>query len=182
MTRHLIATLTFAGLLAAPAARAQDQASLSLGAGYVRPNDVDATFWITANYRFRISDRLLLEPEVGYWKKGDDVPGVDVSLEDLNFGANAILELGRGASRGGLRPWVGAGLGLHRLKGVVDLDDDDDDTDDDFDETDSELGIHLLGGADFGLTDTFDLYAAARFDIVSDLNQFKVYGGIRYRF
>ncbi|HEY7510398.1 MAG TPA: outer membrane beta-barrel protein [Vicinamibacteria bacterium] len=178
MTRHLIPTLALAVLLAAPLAHAQEQASLSLGAGYVAPNDVDSTFWVTANYRFRLGDRLLLEPEVGYWEKGDDVPGVDVSIEDLNFGLNAILPLGS-ARDTGLSPWVGAGLGLHRLKGVVDLDDDDDDA---FDETETKLGIHLLGGFDYGLTDTLALYAAARFDIVSDLNQFKVYGGVRYRF
>lgn len=179
MTRHLTTACALVALLAAADARAQEQASLSLGAGYVAPNDVDSTFWVTANYRFRITDRVLLEPEVGYWKKGDDAPSVDVSIEDLNFGVNGILELGGGGGTG-LRPWVGAGLGLHRLKGVVDLDDDDDG--DAFDETDTELAIHLLGGADFGLTDTFDLYAAARFDLVSDINQFKVYGGIRYRF
>ena len=179
MSRHLIAASALVILLAAADARAQDQASLSLGVGYVAPNDVDSTFWVTANYRFRIADRFLLEPEVGYWEKGDDVPGVDVSIEDLNFGVNGILELGR-AGGTGFRPWAGAGVGLHRLKGVVDLDDDDDD--EDFDETDTELGIHLLGGADFGLTDTFDVYGAVRFDIVSDLNQFKVYGGVRYRF
>ena len=178
MTRHLITTLTFAALLAAPDLRAQDQASLSLGVGYVAPNDVDSTFWVTANYRFRIMDRVLLEPEVGYWEKGDDLPGFDVTVEDLNFGVNGILELG-GAGDTGLRPWVGAGLGLHRLKGVADFDEDGDD---DAGGTDTELGIHLLGGFDFGLTDTFALYAAARFDIVSDLNQFKVYGGVRYRF
>jgi opacity protein-like surface antigen len=166
--------LSTAVLLAAPAAQAQEQASLGFGVGLVKPSDVDSTFWVTANYRFRITDQLSLEPEVGYWKKSDDVPGVDVSIEDLNFGANAILAFpSRG---GGLEPWVGAGLGLHRLKGVVGVGDVD------IDETESELGVHLLGGVDFGLSETFDLFAAARYDIVSELNQFKAYGGLRYKF
>ena len=181
MARHRISLLVLALAPFAVPAHAQDQASLSLGAGYVAPNDVDSTFWVTANYRFRVANRILLEPEVGYWEKGDDVPGVDVSIEDLNFGVNGIYEL-TGVGGEGFRPWLGAGVGLHRLKGVVDLDLDGDDDDDDFDETDTELGVHLLGGADFGLSDTFDLYVAARFDIVSDINQFKVYGGVRYRF
>ena len=175
MRRHLIIA---AGLLAAlfgpPGARAQEQAALSLGAGLVDPEDVGSSFWITANYRFRIADHLLLEPEVGYWKKGEDVFGGDVSLEDLQFGLNAIYMLGRGT---GIRPWAGAGLGLHLLKGVVGFDDSGD-----FDDTESKLGIHLLGGADFVMSDAAALYAAARFDIVSDLNQFKLYGGVRYRF
>jgi hypothetical protein len=180
MSRHLLPGfgLALVMTMSSPAA-AQDQASLSLGAGYVSPSDIDSTFWITANYRFRVANRFLLEPEVGYWEKGEDVPGVDVSIEDLNFGVNGIFELGR-AGGTGLRPWAGAGLGLHLVRGVVDLDDGDDD--EAFDETDTELGIHLLGGLDFGLSESFDLYAAVRYDFVSDLNQFKAYGGIRYRF
>jgi hypothetical protein len=180
MSRHLLTGFGLALLFSlSSSAGAQDQASLSLGAGYVAPSDLDSTFWVTANYRFRIANRFLLEPEVGYWKKGDDEPGVDVSIEDLHFGVNGIFELGS-AGGTGLRPWAGAGLGLHLVKGVVDFDDFDDDGA--FDETDTELGIHLLGGLDFGLSESFDLYAAIRYDFVSDLNQFKAYGGLRYRF
>jgi outer membrane protein with beta-barrel domain len=181
MTRHLIiATALLAAFLVPPTAYAQEQASLSLGAGLVDPEGVGSTLWITANYRFRIADRLLLEPEVGYWKKGEDILGgdVDVSVEDLDFGLNAVYALAD--SDAGVVPWIGAGLGLHLVKGIVDFDDDD--IDDSASDTDSEIGIHLLGGADFVMSDAFALYAAARFDIVSDLNQFKVYGGVRYRF
>ena len=181
MSRHLFKGFSLAlVVLFSSSAGAQDQASLSLGAGYVAPSDIDSTFWVTANYRFRIANRVLLEPEVGYWEKDADVPGADVSIEDLNFGVNGIFELGS-AGGTGLRPWAGAGLGLHLVRGVVDLDDDGDD-EEGFDETDTELGIHLLGGLDFGLSESFDLYAAVRYDFVSDLNQFKAYGGIRYRF
>ena len=173
--RHPLTLATLAALLfATPLAHAQEQASLGLGVGLVKPSDVDSTFWVTANYRFRVGDRLWLEPEAGYWKKGDDVPGVEVSVEDLNFGLNAILAM----PSGGLEPWVGAGLGVHLVKGVIGLDD----TDFDLDETETKLGIHLLGGLDFGLTDSFDLFAALRYDIVSDLSQFKAYGGLRYKF
>lgn len=175
MGRRLALTLLTAVLLAAPGAHAQEQASLGFGAGLVRPEGVDSTFWVTANYRFRINDRLWLEPEVGYWEKSNDVPDFDVTVEDLNFGANAILEFGRSGS-GELQPWVGAGLGLHRLKGVRDVGDVE------LGGTVSKLGVHLLGGADFGLSETFDLFAAARFDIVSHRNQFKLYGGLRYKF
>lgn len=173
MSRHLIAATALVTLLAAADAHAQDQGSLSLGVGYVAPSDLDSTYWVTANYRFRIADRFLLEPEVGYWESGEEEFGT--SVEDLNFGVNGLFELGRPGGTG-LRPWVGAGIGLHRIEGVVDLDDDD------FDESETELGIHLLGGADFGLSEAFALYAALRYDLVSDLNQFKVYGGVRYRF
>ena len=179
MSRHRLAGFSLAlVVLFSSSAGAQDQASLSLGAGYVAPSDIDSTFWITANYRFRIANRFLLEPEVGYWEKGDDGTDFDVSVEDLNFGVNGIFELGS-AGGSGLRPWVGAGLGLHLIEGVADFDEDGDD---DAGGTDTELGIHLLSGLDFGLSESFDLYAAARYDFVSDLNQFKLYGGVRYRF
>ncbi|HVR70414.1 MAG TPA: outer membrane beta-barrel protein [Vicinamibacteria bacterium] len=168
-----LSTLTFTLVLcAAPLAQAQEQASLGLGVGLVKPSDVDSTFWVTANYRFRLGDRLWLEPEAGYWKKGDDVPGLDVSIEDLNFGLNAILAM----PGGGIEPWVGAGVGLHLVKGVLGVGGFDSG------ETETKLGIHLLGGLDFGLADSFDLFAALRYDIVSDLGQFKAYGGLRYKF
>jgi hypothetical protein len=178
MRRHLIIAAALFAAFVSPAARAQEQAALSLGAGLVDPEDVGSSFWITANYRFRIAERLRLEPEVGYWKNSEDIPGLDVSVEDLNFGVNAVYTLAdSGAS---VVPWAGAGLGLHLLKGVVDFDQDG--IDDGAEGTDSEFGIHLLGGADFVMSDDLALFAAARFDIVSDLNQFKLYGGVRYRF
>ena len=170
--RRLTLTVTAAILLAAPLARAQEQASLGLGAGLVKPSDVDSTFWVTGNYRFRIGDRLWLEPEAGYWEKGDDVPGVEASIEDLNVGLNAILSVPSGE----IEPWVGAGLGLHLVKGVIGVGDVD------IDDTETKLGVHLLAGLDFGLNETFDLFAALRYDIVSDLSQFKAYGGLRYKF
>jgi opacity protein-like surface antigen len=176
--RYRLTLATLAALLfATPLAHAQEQASLGLGAGLVdKRGDVGSTFWVTANYRFRLGDRLWLEPEVGYWEKNDSRPGVDFSVEDLNFGANAILELG-GSGTGELQPWVGAGLGLHRVKGVADVGEVE------LGETQSKLGIHLLGGLDFGLTDSFDLFAALRYDIVSDRwSQLKAYGGLRYKF
>jgi hypothetical protein len=174
MRRHLATTL-LAAILFAPLTYAQEQASLALGAGLVKPRNVDSTFWVTANYRFRIADRFWLEPEVGYWEKSDDIPGFDVSVEDLNFGVNGILEFGTSGS-GALQPWVGAGLGLHRVKGVADVGEAE------LGETQSKLGLHLLGGADFGLTETFDLFAALRYDIVPDRSQFKAYGGLRFKF
>ena len=179
MSRHLLTGFSLAlVVLFSSSARAQDQASLSLGAGYVDPENSDGSaLWVTANYRFRIANRLLLEPEVGYWEKDGDLPTFDVSVEDLNFGINALYALAD--SDAGLVPWAGAGVGLHLVKGVADFDEDGDD---DAGGTDTRFGIHLLGGADFVLTDTFALYAAARYDFVSDLNQFKVYGGVRYRF
>jgi opacity protein-like surface antigen len=174
MNRRLAIVTFTAAVLAAPLARAQEQASLGLGVGLVKPSDVDSTFWITANYRFRLGDRLWLEPEAGYWKKGEELLDGEVSIEDLNFGLNAILAV----PSGGLEPWVGAGLGVHLVKGLLGVDD----ADVEFDETQAKLGVHLLGGIDFGLTDTFDLFAALRYDIVPDLSQFKAYGGLRYKF
>jgi outer membrane protein with beta-barrel domain len=175
MTRRLILMTLTAVLLAVPGVRAEEQASLGFGIGLVRPTDVDSTYWVTANYRFRVTDRVSVEPEVGFWSKSNDVPGFDVTVEDLSFGANAILEWG-GSGSGDLQPWVGAGLGLHRLKGVADVGDVE------LGGTQSKLGVHLLGGADYGLSETFDVFAAARYDIVSHANQFKLYGGLRYKF
>jgi hypothetical protein len=45
----------------------------------------------------------------------------------------------------------------------------------------TKLGVHLLAGATFGRSASLRYFANARYDLVSDLNQFKLYGGVRFK-
>ena len=179
MKRSLLlgaAAATFV-LLAPPAARAQT--SLGLGLGIVDPEDVDTTLWTTINLRLPLGRRLFLEPEVGFWKSSEEFGNSEASLQDLNLGGNVILDLG---GSGDLSFWLGAGLGAHVLKAEVEIGDTEVES-----ESDTKLGIHLLGGFDYDLDRDLGLFAAARYDIVDtdgedNFNQAKVYGGLRVRF
>jgi len=161
-----------AGLLAAPAL-AQDN-SIGLGVGFVDPENVGGTAWFTANAQIKVADRIVVQPEAGFWTKSEDYLGLaSASIKDFNVGANVLY---MPATKSDFQFGIGVGIGLHILSGevgVLNL----------FSESDSEtkLGIHLLGQGDYKLSDSVGVFAAVRFDLVSDINQTKVYGGVRFK-
>jgi opacity protein-like surface antigen len=149
------------------------EAAIGIGAGYVDTADVGGTAWFTGNVRFKVSDSIVIEPEVGYWKKAEGVPGlVDVSIKDLNVGANVVY-LAPVGSKAVVS--LGGGVGAHFLKGAVGLLG--------FEESESEtkFGGQVLAGLDFEVAESIALFAHVRYDLVSDFNQFKAYGGIRFK-
>jgi hypothetical protein len=78
--KALIGSFLALSLVIAASANA-GEAAIGIGAGYVDPADVGGTAWFTGNVRFKVSDSIAIEPEVGYWKKSESVPGlVDVSI------------------------------------------------------------------------------------------------------
>ena len=178
--KSCLRALAFAALvfMAALPLHAQEQGSLSLGLGIVSPSDIDSTLWVTANYRFNLTNSLVLEPEVGIWKKDEGEGDVEVSLRDLNFGAN-LLYVSRMTKA---KLWGGAGLGAHLIKGTLGIAGAGS-----AEESDTRLGFHILGGVDYEIASSADLYGAVRYDLVSlegdeSLNQAKFYAGVRWRF
>jgi hypothetical protein len=172
-TRRLLPLAALCLFAAVPAASAQEQGSLSLG--LVKPEDIDSTLWVTANYRFKLGRRVVLEPEAGIWKQTFEADPLGASLRDLNFGANLLYV----SPRRDTQLWGGAGLGAHLIKGFGGLGSES--------ESDTRLGLHLLGGLDHRLADEWDVYGALRYDVVTlegdqSLHQFKLYAGVRYRF
>jgi hypothetical protein len=173
MKRFIIIPLLATAALAAPSpAAAASRPALGLGLGVVDPEDRDATLWSTINLRFPLGRRLIIEPEVGFWKNGEDFPGGEISEQDLNLGLNLLVDLGGDD----LTFWVGAGVGAHFFETEVEVGDVEVDS-----ETDTEFGLHLLGGIDYVLDGYLGLFAAVRYDIV-EIDQAKVYGGLRVRF
>src|SRR5215472_13703225 len=150
--------LVLAVLLVLPArATLAEGGSLGLGVGVSKTEVVPDSLYLTGNFRIPLVSYLVLEPEVGYWKKDYNVAGIDVSAEDLTFGGNMVLVIP-------VHPisiWGGAGVGAHRLKGslgvpgLVTISD-----------TETKVGIHLLGGLDISLSPKLSLFGAGRYDIV----------------
>ena len=171
MRRILAAFVLVAAAGGASPAWAQDR-TVGLGVGFVKPSDVDGTIWFTGNAQFKVAKDIVVEPEIGFWKKTASFPGVvDVSVRDLDIGANALYT----TVRKSLNISVGAGLGAHLLKGevgVLGLTDSDSST---------KIGFHILAGLVFGQPKSMHFFANARYDLVSDINQFKVYGGVRFK-
>jgi Outer membrane protein beta-barrel domain len=172
--RRMLATLVF--LIVAGSASslwAQDR-SIGLGLGYVKPSNVDGTIWFTANAHFKLREKVVLEPELGYWRKSMSFPPlVDVSISDFNLGGNVLYR--PPSHNSSVRFSVGGGLGLHFLSGkaaVLGFGASDSAT---------KVGVHLLAGATFGQSPSLRYFANARYDVVSDFSQFKIYGGVRFK-
>ena len=78
-------------------AEAQDF-SVSVGAGVVKPEDVDASPLITGTFRVQALRWLVVEPEVSYWRNTSNEEGcipdlevcfdTDARVSDLTTGAN----------------------------------------------------------------------------------------------
>lgn len=171
MKMRLAVPCMLLSLALAEQAQADDKASLGVGLGLVDASNVGSTLWLTANVRFALSERVSLEPEIGFWSKSDAFLGVDVSIKDFNVGANAVYRIPKDK----VTFHVGGGVGLHNLTGkigVLDL----------FEESDSEtkLGLQVLGGVEYRASDAVALYGRVRLDLISDVNQTKLYAGIRF--
>ncbi|HXB55989.1 MAG TPA: outer membrane beta-barrel protein [Vicinamibacteria bacterium] len=172
--RRMLATLVFLIVAGSVSSSWAQDRSIGLGVGYVKPSNVDGTIWFTANAHFKLAERVVLEPELGYWTKTMAFPPIlDVSISDFNLGANVLYR--PPSHNASVRFSVGAGLGLHFLSGKAGVLG--------FTASDSatKLGVHLLAGATFGRSPSLHYFANARYDIVSDLSQLKVYGGVRFK-
>lgn len=150
---------------------------LGVGAGVVDvENAPESSLFLTGNIRFKLLGPINLEPEVGYWRETETVAVVERRSEDLSLGVNGLLV----APLHPIEIFAGAGLGAHfidRSAGVAGLTSESDET---------RTGVHLLAGLDFKVSDTLNLFGAARRDSFGDdaeePAQTKIYGGLRFKF
>jgi len=191
-----VAVLCLLGSAVAPAAVGADDGkfAVAVGGGIVEP-DGGGEIYLTGGFRFRIGGgggggdqdteydwrgknpkraeggiQAYLEPEVGYWSRSDE--GIDTT--DLLVGINFL-----GVVPGSRADYfMGVGFGVHFL-------DTQWEADPDLDASESVLGGNLQVGLDLKFADHLSLFGAARFDLLdSDAysDQFKIYGGLRFRF
>jgi opacity protein-like surface antigen len=151
---------------------AEAQSWFGVGAGTVDPQGLRRATWFTANWRLKLSKNVVLEPEGGYWKRSETTPGVESSVRDVSVGVN-ILYL---VPKKSVTWFAGAGVGAHMIRSEFDIQGFTADSD-----TELKSAIHLIGGLDFKLTGSLRLFGAVRFDTVSDVQQNKLYGGLRLK-
>jgi hypothetical protein len=173
-------------LLSGGSLQAAEPGQFGVGLGFVHASDVEdgGSAWFTANYRVEMRPHLVIEPELGYWKKSEGDPDlVQLGIRDLNVGVHAIF---RPEMDGPLRLWMGAGPGVHLVKVYASLLGFSDS------ETRTKPALHFLGGLDYELNESLVAFGSVRYDVVgqlsletendTSLNQFKLYGGVRFRF
>ncbi len=150
----------------------EERFAVSVGGGFVKPEDIGGTVGLSTGLRYRVTGRTFAQIEVGYWKKTEGKL-TSVSNSELSLGGTLVW---RFPATRQVYAFLGGGVGLHRLKTTVEFGGAQ------ASQTDTRGGVHLLNGVDVSLGRRLSAFAIGRFDVVSDLSQFKIYGGLRYGF
>src|SRR5262245_31987769 len=117
MKRFPLYLLLAIGLLGAGQASAQSNLGFRAIGGnlaFVNAENLDGTFGfgIFADMG-QIAPRIGLEPILEYWSKSEDAFGAKASMRDITFGARGKYYFETKNLK--VRPFAGAGLGLHFL-------------------------------------------------------------------
>jgi opacity protein-like surface antigen len=170
------------GLLSAQQAAAQSNIGLhaiGASAAFVSPENLDGAFGFGVFADLgKIAPKIGLEPTLEYWSKTDSQFGVDNTLRDVSVGARGKYYFDVANPK--VRPFAGAGLGLHflhaestvNIPGFGNVSASGDDT---------KLGLDLGGGITTPLNPMNDFHAEAWYGIVSDVNQLAVRVGISHK-
>lgn len=112
-------------------------------------------------------------PSVEYWSVGNDVGIYSADFSDLAFRMGVNFDFPLQDQR--FVPYLGGGLGLHRLKFSTDVPNV-------ADNTDTKLGLDIQGGARNQFTPNLSLFGELGYSFVSDSNQLRLLGGLTYHF
>jgi hypothetical protein len=93
---------------------------IGLKVGYVGPENVDGTFGLGLVGDFgTLTPRIMLESYLSYWSKSENEFGVETSVRDIALGARGKYLFN--VPNSNVRPFAGAGLGLHFLHAEVSM-------------------------------------------------------------
>ena len=179
----LLLTLTLASLaLAAPAAMAQSNLGLKrIGAaiGIVDPDALGTTFslGVFADHG-TVTPNINIESRLDYWGQSESFFGGETSVRDIALGVRGKYNFE--TSNPKLRPFLGAGLGMHFFKvevtapppfgpGTVE------------EASSTELGFDLGGGISTPLSPKTDLLGETWFGIVDGPNTFSLRAGVSFK-
>ena len=148
--------------------------------GFVSPEDTDSVigvgFFVDMG---TVANNISLEPYLDFWSRSEDViGGGEVSVRDMTLGARAKYVFTPSGSE--LRPFAGAGLGLHFAHAEITTPDFGFGTVS-FDDSDTKLGLDIGGGiaAPF---DRFELRGELWYSAVSDFSQLALRLGVMWPF
>lgn len=180
----LLLTLTLASLaLAAPAAMAQSDLGLKrIGAsiGLVDPEALGTTFGIGvfADHG-TLTPNINLESRIDYWGQSESFFGTETSFRDIALGVRGKYNFE--TSNPKLRPFLGAGLGLHLLKAEVTIPPQFGFPGSTVEASSTEVGVDLGGGISTPLSPKTDLLGETWFGIVDGANSFSLRAGLSYK-
>lgn len=152
--------------------------------GMVSPEDLDATFGfgVFADHG-TITPDIRLESHIEYWGWSEDFNGGSTSVRDISVGARGKYMFE--TTSPSIRPFVGAGLGIHFLRAEVDIPEQD--LGGGFiipamsaSDSETRLGLDLGGGMEMPVNPNANFIAEAWYGIVSDASTLSLRVGLSW--
>ena len=145
--------------------------------GYVSPENLDGTFSIGAFADMgNITPTISLEPRLDFWSWSDESFGAKTSVSDVKIGARGKDWFEVANQR--IRPFAGAGLGIHFLHAQVDIPAQGGFPAMTSEDSTNKLGLDLGGGIQAPMNERMDFHAEVWYGVVSDVNQFSLRVGL----
>jgi opacity protein-like surface antigen len=177
MTKRTTLSALFALALLATVPQAQAQTDLSIGprVGYETDSE---SFFVGGDARIGVETLpIRISPTFDYFFIDDvTVAGVEASSTLFQITGNALYEFGIDNTT--FTPYAGAGLSYIRQS--VDVSGDNIPGGSQFGGSSSEIGLNLLGGAEFTNVGGFAPFVQGEFVVGGDINPFKITGGLLF--
>lgn len=127
-----------------------------------------------------VAKDIAIFPDVEYFSTSKSVSGYDWKVSDFAINVNGHYNI---QMEGMLKPYVGAGLGFNFISSTVTLPSytlfgvtyGGEQT-----ESATRLGINLLAGVNYKLSDMLTLVVEPRYVLASDFNHFMIKAGVTY--
>jgi opacity protein-like surface antigen len=175
----LLLTLAICALASTTASAQSNLGLTRLGAAieFVNPEDLSSTvgFGIFADHG-TLAPRFGLESRLDYWSQSEDYNGTTASVRDLALGARSKYYFEVSSPK--IRPFAGAGLGLHFVHAEVVIPAQFGFPQQRTEDSSTKLGLDLGGGMSTPLGPRTDFHAEAWFGAVSDVSHFALKAGI----
>jgi hypothetical protein len=150
---------------------------LGVAASMVNAEEMDTAFGIGVFADMgTIAPQIGLETRVDFWSKGEEAFGTEVTVRDITLGARGKYHFP--VEHPTIRPFAGAGLGLHMLHAEVSILDPFTGATMSIEDSSTKLGFDLGGGIATSISPRTDLLAEVWYGIVSDYNQFSLRVGV----
>jgi len=154
--------------------------------GYIMPEgDIENTLGFGLNADMgTFNETIKLFAYFDYWGKGYDAGFYEWNWSVINIAAIAKYPF---EMQGNIKPYAGGGLGLAFNHWSSDYKGPDIDspfyTTSDLEDsaTDTDLAIHLLGGAEMELSPQMDGFAEIKYTIAGNADYFGIFVGINYK-
>jgi opacity protein-like surface antigen len=170
------------GVLAAGSAMAQSNIGMRAVGGslaLVSPENVDGTVGLGVFADLgTITPNIGLEPMLEYWSTSQEAFGAKASLRDVSLGCRAKYYFETTNPK--LRPYAGAGLGLHFLHAEASYSSPGFPTYSS-DASDTKLGLDLGGGLMTPIGPKNDLHFELWYGLVSDASQLALRVGLSHK-